>query len=90
MRTIISEVSDIPDAIAKCGWVPTLLISRNNNATMTLGITAAFFPRCWKRCDHSRFMDMIRNADAIIACVDADKQLVTLARINGLRIYNYV
>lgn len=90
MRTIIAGVSDIPDAIAKCGWIPTLLISRNNNATLNHGITAAFFPRCWKRCDHSRYMDMIKNADALIAGVEADKQLVTLARINGLKVYNYV
>jgi hypothetical protein len=109
MRTIIAGSRDFNDkrillnAINKCGWIPSVVISGDCRGADKLGaewaswksVPVEKFPAYWK--EHGKAAGPIRNrlmadnAEALIAIWDGEsrgtKNMIETARAKGLRVY---
>lgn len=109
MRTIIAgsrsctDMAILLQAVAHCGWSPTVVISGTAGGADKLGETWAAneelpverFPADWeahgKRAGYLRNEEMARNADALIALWDGESQgtrhMIDIARRDGLKVF---
>jgi hypothetical protein len=112
MRTIIAGSRDITNydvllqAITKCGWVPTVVISGTARGADKLGeyFAAEFglpcekYPADWdkfgKSAGYKRNEQMAEVAEAVIALWDGEshgtKHMIDIATKKGLRVYVHI
>lgn len=112
MRTIIAGSRDIvnfnllKEAITKCDWVPTVVISGTARGADQLGedwaeennIPVERFPANWelygKRAGYIRNEQMADNAEALIALWDGASRgtwhMINIAKAKGLKVYVHI
>ena len=111
MRTIIagSRIGAtrqmVENAVAACGWVPSVVISGTARGADQLGeywalehrIPIERYPANWeasgRSAGHKRNQEMARVAEALIAVWDwrspGTKNMIETARFHGLRVFIY-
>lgn len=111
MRTIVAGSRKIQDprivtqAMAACGWTPTLVISGDaygvdrlgERWAETQGIACVRMPADWatfgRSAGYRRNVAMAKDADALVAVWDGiskgTKHMIDIATVRGLRVFVY-
>jgi hypothetical protein len=112
MRTIIAgsrtatDIKDLIDAVAKCGWKITTVVSGKAKGADHLGelwanyhhIPIDEYPADWKKYGRSagprRNIEMSENADALIALWNGEsrgtKHMIETAKKKNLKVYVHI